>query len=109
MGFTTALNDFGAGYAGLTLLSEFQTDVIKIDMELVRNVNSSATKQAIIAGIVGIARQLNIEILGEGVETPAEIATLVSAGIRLFQGYAFAKPQLERFQTEEQLDTRLAA
>lgn len=55
MGFTTALDDFGAGYAGLSLLAKFQPDLIKIDMELVRGVDASKPKQAIIKGIVEIA------------------------------------------------------
>ena len=109
MGFITALDDFGAGYAGLALLGEFQTDLIKIDMELIRNVDTSSRKQAIIAGIVGIARELGIEVLAEGVETRDEIAVLASANIRLFQGYAFAKPQIEQFVTEDGLQTSIAA
>ena len=108
MGFTTALDDFGAGYAGLALLAHFQTDLIKIDMELIRGVATSPAKQAIIAGIVGIARQLGITVLGEGVETEAELLMLRGAGIRLIQGYYFAKPMLETFQTLGQLDRKAA-
>ncbi|HEV7290754.1 MAG TPA: EAL domain-containing protein [Devosia sp.] len=98
MGFMTALDDFGAGYAGLGLLAKFQTDLIKIDMELIRGVETSAARQAVIAGIVGIARELGITILAEGIESEAELTTLKAAGIRLFQGYYFAKPMLETFQ-----------
>jgi len=108
MGFTTALDDFGAGYAGLALLAQFQTDLIKIDMELIRGVATSPAKQAIIAGIVGIARQLGITVLGEGVETEAELLMLRGAGIRLIQGYYFAKPMLETFQTLGELDRKAA-
>lgn len=97
MGFLTALDDFGAGYAGLGLLAKFQPDLIKIDMELLRGVDSSPARQAIIAGIVAIARQLGVEVLAEGVETEAELMTLKAAGITLFQGYYFAMPQLEGF------------
>lgn len=99
MGFTTALDDFGAGYAGLALLAQFQTDLIKIDMELVRGIATSPAKQAIVGGIAVIARQLGITVLGEGVETEAELLMLRSAGIRLIQGYFFAKPMIETFQT----------
>ncbi|KKB79914.1 diguanylate phosphodiesterase [Devosia soli] len=98
MGFMTALDDFGAGYAGLGLLAKFQPDLIKIDMELLRDVNGSAARQAIIAGIVGIARQLDILVLAEGVETEAELMVLHAAGIDLFQGYYFAKPRVEMFE-----------
>ena len=87
MGFTTALDDFGAGYAGLGLLAQFQPNLVKIDMELLRGVDGSVAKQAIIAGIVSIAGALGITVLAEGVETAAELATLRGAGISLFQGY----------------------
>jgi EAL domain-containing protein (putative c-di-GMP-specific phosphodiesterase class I) len=103
MGFTTAIDDFGAGYAGLGLLAQFQPDLVKIDMELLRGVDSSMARQAIIAGIVAIAGKLGITVLAEGVETEAELATLRGAGISLFQGYYFAKPQIETFASFDQL------
>lgn len=94
LGFWTALDDFGAGYAGLGLLSKLQPDLIKIDMELLRDIHLSRAKQAIVAGIVGIARTLDIHVLAEGVENDDELTVLRAAGIRLFQGYHFAKPAL---------------
>lgn len=103
MGFTTAIDDFGAGYAGLGLLAQFQPDLIKIDMELLRGVDGSPARQAIVAGIVGIARALDIMVLAEGVETEAELTTLRAAGITLFQGYYFARPQIETFASIDQL------
>lgn len=108
MGFTTALDDFGAGYAGLALLAQFQTDLIKVDMELIRGIPTSPAKQAILAAIVGLARQLGITVLGEGVETEGELMVLRSAGISLIQGYYFAKPMLETFQTLSELNRKAA-
>jgi EAL domain-containing protein (putative c-di-GMP-specific phosphodiesterase class I) len=93
-GFLTALDDFGAGYAGLGLLAKLQPDLIKIDMELLRDIHLSVAKRAIIAGLVNIARMLDIQVLGEGVENDAELTVLRAAGITLFQGYHFAKPAL---------------
>ena len=93
-GFLTALDDFGAGFAGLGLLARLQPDLIKIDMELLRDIHLSRAKQAIVAGIVGIARELDIRVLGEGVENAEELTILRAAGISLFQGYYFAKPAL---------------
>jgi EAL domain-containing protein (putative c-di-GMP-specific phosphodiesterase class I) len=93
-GFTTALDDFGAGYAGLGLLARLQTDLIKIDMELLRDIHLSSAKQAIVAGIVSICREMNITVLAEGVENGQELTVLRAAGISLFQGYHFAKPAL---------------
>lgn len=103
MGFTTAIDDFGAGYAGLALLARFQTDLIKLDMELIRGIDSSRTKQVIVRGLVEIARQLGLIVLAEGVETAAELATLKTFGIDLYQGYYFARPRVEGFDTFEQL------
>jgi EAL domain-containing protein (putative c-di-GMP-specific phosphodiesterase class I) len=94
LGFWTALDDFGAGYAGLGLLARLQPDLIKIDMELLRDMHLSPAKQAIIAGVVGIARSLDITVLAEGVESEEELTMLRAAGIALFQGYYFAKPAL---------------
>jgi EAL domain-containing protein (putative c-di-GMP-specific phosphodiesterase class I) len=93
-GFITALDDFGAGYAGLGLLSQLQPDLIKIDMELLRDIHVSRARQVIVAGIVGIARELDITVLAEGVENAEELTVLRAAGISLFQGYHFAKPAL---------------
>lgn len=94
-GFWTALDDFGAGYAGLNLLAQFQPDLLKIDMDLIRSIDASSAKQAIVSGIVGMARALGIEVLAEGVETDAELQFLRGADIRLFQGYLFARPAVE--------------
>ncbi|MCJ2105680.1 EAL domain-containing protein [Methylobacterium sp. E-041] len=91
-GFATALDDFGAGYAGLNLLASFQPDFIKLDMELIRGIATSLARHTIVAGVVTMARQLNVAVIAEGIETEAELTTLYSTGIRLFQGYLFAKP-----------------
>ena len=94
-GFTTAIDDFGAGHAGLGLLVDFQPDLIKIDMLLIRGIDTSPARQAVVAGIMGITKALDITVLAEGVETEAEFLVLKTAGIRLFQGYWFAKPAFE--------------
>jgi EAL domain-containing protein (putative c-di-GMP-specific phosphodiesterase class I) len=99
LGFITAIDDFGAGHAGLNLLANLQTDLIKIDMEIIRGVTDSAARRAIIAGILVMARALDITIIAEGIETEAELATLRDAGINLFQGFFFAKPALEDLPT----------
>lgn len=91
-GFQTAIDDFGAGYAGLNLLAEYQPDLIKIDMDLVRNIDQDKPRQAIVAGIAAICKNLNIRVLAEGIETRAERDFLLSSGITLMQGYWFAKP-----------------
>jgi len=91
-GFKTAIDDFGAGYAGLKLLADFQPDIIKIDMDLVRQIESSRAKQAIVKSLVALCADLQIAVVAEGIETPAERDCLSDAGIHLMQGYLFAKP-----------------
>ena len=93
-GFWTAIDDFGAGYAGLNLLANFHPDFIKIDMELIRDIASSPAKQTIIACVTTMARELGVAVIAEGIETEAELSTLRAAGITLFQGYLFAKPMV---------------
>ncbi len=93
-GFQTAIDDFGAGYAGLTLLSEYQPDIIKIDMELVRGIECSAAKRAIVKGVASICGELKIRVLAEGIETSAERDCLRDMGIDLMQGYLFCRPAL---------------
>ena len=91
-GLLTAIDDFGAGYAGLTLLANFQPDLIKIDMELVRNVDRSRSRQAIVKGLVRICGDMQVRVIAEGVETAGERDFLVDAGIDLMQGYLFSRP-----------------
>ncbi|CAL4868735.1 Blue light- and temperature-regulated antirepressor BluF [Asticcacaulis sp. MM231] len=98
-GFMTALDDFGSGYAGLNLLANLQTDLIKIDMDLIRDIHTDCVRQAIVAGIMSIARALDIQVIAEGIESEAELTTLRAAGISLFQGYYFARPQVEALPT----------
>ncbi|WP_407188579.1 EAL domain-containing protein [Bradyrhizobium centrosematis] len=92
LGFWTALDDFGAGYAGLGLLARLQPNLIKIDMELLRDIHLSHPKQVIVSAVATMARELDITVLAEGVENEAELTALRGAGITLFQGYHFAKP-----------------
>lgn len=95
-GFKTAIDDFGAGYSGLNLLAEFQPDIIKLDMALLRDIDQDPVRQAIVQGIVGVCRVLKIGIIAEGVETLGELAFLQSLDVHLYQGYLFAKPAFEQ-------------
>lgn len=95
MGFRTAIDDFGAGYSGLNLLAEFQPDLIKLDMELIRHIDLDPVRRAIVEGIVLVCDKLQIRVIAEGVETEAELRTLEAIGIDLFQGYLFARPAFE--------------
>lgn len=91
-GFLTAIDDFGAGYAGLNLLAEFRTDIVKLDMDLIRGIDGDDRRRVIVEGMLDVCRKLALEVIAEGVETEAEVRALRSMGVRLFQGYYFARP-----------------
>lgn len=92
MGFATALDDFGAGHAGLGLLAKIQTDLIKLDMELIRGIDASLPRRMIVDGVLRMADALGIGVVAEGIETVAECEALRALGVRHQQGYLFARP-----------------
>jgi EAL domain-containing protein (putative c-di-GMP-specific phosphodiesterase class I) len=94
MGFGTALDDFGAGHAGLNLLARFQPDIIKLDMDLVRGIETSMPRRMIVDAVIKLASAMGILVIAEGIETQAELSTLADLGVRYIQGYIFAKPML---------------
>ena len=98
-GFRTAIDDFGAGYSGLNLLAEFQPDYIKLDMALTRNIDQDRIRQSIVCGILETCRDLGLEVIAEGVETPDECRFLHEHGVDLFQGYLFARPGFQSLPT----------
>jgi EAL domain-containing protein (putative c-di-GMP-specific phosphodiesterase class I) len=92
LGFRLAVDDLGAGYAGLTWFTLLEPDVVKLDMSLTRNVHAEPTKRCLIRGMTIVCRELGIDVVAEGVETADERDVLVSLGCDLLQGYLFAKP-----------------
>lgn len=98
-GFKTAIDDFGAGYAGLNFLADIRTDIIKLDMALIRNIEQDKIRQAIIKGILQVCTELATVVIAEGVETVEELQVLQSFGIELFQGYYFARPVFQGLAT----------
>ena len=96
LGFRTAIDDFGAGYSGLTLLAKFQPDIVKLDMELVRDIDTDRVKRLLVGGMVGVCREIGVEVLAEGIETLDEHRALLDLGVWLQQGYLMAKPGFER-------------
>ena len=95
LGFKTATDDFGSGYSGLNLLADFQTDIIKLDMALIRDIDKDTKRQTIVRNCLNMFKELNIMALAEGIETVEEYHWLKNAGIELMQGYLFAKPGFE--------------
>jgi len=88
LGFRIAIDDLGAGYAGLTHVARLRPDVVKLDLSLVQGVTESHTHARLVAAMIGVCRELGITVVGEGVETAATRDKLVE----LEQGYLFARP-----------------
>jgi EAL domain-containing protein (putative c-di-GMP-specific phosphodiesterase class I) len=94
LGFRVAVDDLGAGYAGLNSFVQLEPDFVKLDMTLIRDVHKSARKRSVIRGIHALCGvDLGIEVICEGVETQAELDVLAEDGLDVLQGYRFAKPE----------------
>jgi len=92
LGYQVAVDDIGAGYAGLTSLVQLEPEFVKLDMELVRDIDQHPTKQRLVHSMVSLCQGLDMKVIAEGVETMAERDTVLSLGCNLLQGYFFAKP-----------------
>jgi EAL domain-containing protein (putative c-di-GMP-specific phosphodiesterase class I)/CheY-like chemotaxis protein len=92
LGFRVAIDDLGAGYAGLSSFVELQPEFVKLDMSLVRGVNTSAIRQRLIASLAALCKDLGMHVLAEGVETAEEHDAVRGLGCELLQGYFFARP-----------------
>lgn len=92
LGYRIAVDDLGAGYAGLTAFAQLVPEVVKIDMSLVRGVHRDPVRQRLVGAVVEASRSLKMLTVAEGVETTEERDSLVSLGADLLQGYLFAKP-----------------
>lgn len=92
LGFWLALDDLGAGYAGLTSFAQLEPEVVKLDMSLTRDVDREPTKRKLIQMMAALCKELDVVVIGEGVENEAERETLRELGCELQQGYFFAKP-----------------
>jgi EAL domain-containing protein (putative c-di-GMP-specific phosphodiesterase class I) len=95
MGFRTAIDDFGAGYSNLNLLARFQPDIIKLDMELIRGIDTDGIRQLLVRSMITICRDIGSEVVAEGIETTGELEVLLDMGVRLIQGYLIAKPAFQ--------------
>lgn len=92
MGIEVWMDDFGSGYSSFNLLKDHDFDMLKIDMEFMRTLDTSERSREIVAGIVGIARSIGIHTLAEGVETPSQRDFLARIGCERIQGYLFGRP-----------------
>jgi EAL domain-containing protein (putative c-di-GMP-specific phosphodiesterase class I)/CheY-like chemotaxis protein len=92
LGFQIALDDLGAGYAGLTSFTQLEPEFVKLDMSLVRDVHQNSIKQKVVRSMVRLCQDMGKRIIAEGIEKVEERDALIELGCDFLQGYLFAKP-----------------
>ena len=98
-GALIAIDDLGAGYAGLKVWSEIQPDFVKIDRHFISHIDTDNIKREFVRSILEIARGIGCQVIAEGIETEAELAVVLSIGITLGQGYLMHRP--EEYPTDQ--------
>jgi EAL domain-containing protein (putative c-di-GMP-specific phosphodiesterase class I) len=92
IGYAIAVDDLGGGFDRMNHLTPLETDFVKLDMSLVRDVDSHPIKQRLVSSVVGVCRDSGVRVIGEGVETAAEATVLEQLGCDYLQGYLIARP-----------------
>lgn len=92
LGFRVAVDDLGAGYAGLTSFVTLEPDLVKLDMGLVRGIDKHPTRQKLVRSVASLCQELGMLVVAEGVETREELDQVVACGCDLVQGYLLARP-----------------
>jgi diguanylate cyclase (GGDEF)-like protein/PAS domain S-box-containing protein len=102
LGIRFSIDDFGTGYSSMAYLQQLPLDQLKIDQSFVRELPDNASSLAIVRAILAMAQSLGLEVIAEGVETPAQHAALLGSGCQHFQGYLFGKPlAVEAFESTQ--------
>ena len=92
LGFRIAIDDLGAGYAGLSSFAMLEPDIVKIDMSLIRDIHREPVKQRIVRSLTSLCHDSGMVVVAEGIETAAERDAVAECGCDLMQGYLFARP-----------------
>jgi len=92
LGFRIAIDDLGAGYAGLTSFAMLEPEFVKLDLSLVRDVHASAVKQKLVGSMTALCKDMGIAVIAEGIESAHERDCLLGLGCELLQGYLIARP-----------------
>jgi EAL domain-containing protein (putative c-di-GMP-specific phosphodiesterase class I) len=92
MGMSLALDDFGTGYSNFSYLQKVPATVVKVDQSLIRNVHTNPRDQRIVRSLIALARELDYEVVAEGVETAHTLDLIRGWGCHIAQGYHYAKP-----------------
>jgi EAL domain-containing protein (putative c-di-GMP-specific phosphodiesterase class I) len=107
-GVTVSLDDFGTGYSSLSHLRDFPVDQVKIDMSFVQQMSEDEEIAAIVAAVVNLARSISIQVVAEGVETPAQLDLLKVMGCPFAQGHLFGRA-VEQAEAVDLLGTAASA
>ena len=91
-GVSIEIDDFGTGYSSLSCLKQLPVDTLKIDRSFIRQLGANSTDEAIVAAILALARSLGLQVVAEGVETPAQLQVLARHGCEVAQGFYFSRP-----------------
>ena len=93
--YNIAIDDVGSGYSGLKSITELKPNFVKIDMDLIRDIDTDVFKKSIIKGLVSVAKDTGLQLIAEGVETHAELRTVIELGVHNAQGYLLHRPSEE--------------
>jgi len=107
VGALVALDDFGAGFAGINSLIDTDPDILKLDRYMVSGIETSGIRQSAVKSIFSLTKSMGIELIAEGVETQQEVSCLADLGVYLFQSYFFAKPAVAELTVPEGFYTQL--
>jgi EAL domain-containing protein (putative c-di-GMP-specific phosphodiesterase class I) len=95
-GVRVAIDDFGTGYSALSYLATYPVDILKIDRSFVSSVDAGPREARLASAIIALGKDLELQVIAEGVETESQLALLAKHGCTSFQGYLFARPMLGR-------------
>jgi EAL domain-containing protein (putative c-di-GMP-specific phosphodiesterase class I) len=93
-GFKIAIDDLGAGYAGLSSFAALQPEIVKLDMSLIRDVHHSDVRRRLVGSMTSLCKEMGMRVIAEGIEVGEERDVVTACGCELFQGYLFARPGL---------------
>ncbi|QOX63494.1 GGDEF domain-containing protein [Anoxybacterium hadale] len=105
--YRIAIDDAGAGYSGLNLISDVNPNYIKLDMKLIRNVDSDGLKAALVKGMVELSKISNIHLIAEGIETAEEMEALIVLGVQYGQGYYIQQPDCAVKEIRQEIITKI--